>query len=393
MNIAVLTSGILPVPASQGGAVENLIDFYLEFNELNKLHNIVVFSVINHKYTNTIDADKTQTKYVIFRADKLLYRIKRKIFGFFHRNSLYYHHHIEYYLFRALKLIKKKNFDLIILENRPGYAEKVAKLFPETPIVLHLHNDFLSKETKKSSILKARLSSVITVSDYIKRRTDAILPAKPSYTCYNGIDLSRFQGNGKRFETRNQLKINEDEFVVVFSGRLIPEKGVKELIMAMHQLNNSSVKLLIIGGSFFGDNAEITSYIKDLYRIAFDFRDRVIFTGYKSYDEIPEMLKCADIAVVPSLWEEPFSLSCLEAMACGLPLIITNSGGMPEVVDENCAIILEKEADFSKEIADSVLSLLQNPEKRKRMALAAVERSKLFSKEQFASHFFSLLNS
>lgn len=79
MRIAVLTSGLLPVPALQGGVVENLVDFYLEFNEQKKIHHITVFSVIDKKIPKNLISNTLHTHYIFFRTARLSYKFKRKI--------------------------------------------------------------------------------------------------------------------------------------------------------------------------------------------------------------------------------------------------------------------------------------------------------------------------
>ena len=97
----------------------------------------------------------------------------------------------------------------------------------------------------------------------------------------------------------------------------------------------------------------------------------------------------ADIAVVPSLWEEPFGLTVIEAMAAGLPLITTRSGGIPEIC-EGVATIVERE-HIVDNLAKAILDLYNHPEKRKQMSTGSIERSKLFDKETYAKNFFAAL--
>lgn len=391
MRIAVLTSGLLPVPALQGGAVENLVDFYLDFNEQKKIHHITVFSVIDKKVPLNLINNSPYTQYVLFRSDRLCYRLQRKLFGFLKKRTFYYHYHIEYYLYKALKKLKNKKYDVIILENRPGYARKVYDVCSESRLVLHLHNDLLSIESNDASSIKSNLSSVITVSDYIKRRVADVEPYKPINTCYNGIDLSLFETNISKSNTRSELNVKQNEFVIVYSGRLIPEKGVRELLQAMQYLDDLPLKLLIIGGDFFGNNVVVTDYMKDLYKIASVYKDRIIFTGFVPYDKIPGYLQCADAGVIPSLWEDPCPLSCIEGMAAGLPMIVTLSGGMPELVDDRCAFVLEKSSNLPLDIAEAIKYLFYHPVKRMEMSLASKKRSLQFSKERYANNFFELL--
>ena len=104
---------------------------------------------------------------------------------------------------------------------------------------------------------------------------------------------------------------------------------------------------------------------------------------------MPSYLKTADIAVVPSMWEEPFGLTVLEAMAAGLPLITTRSGGIPEIC-EGVATIVDRE-NIVENLTNAILDLYHHPEKRKKMSAASLERSKLFDKEMYARNFFAAI--
>jgi glycosyltransferase involved in cell wall biosynthesis len=106
---------------------------------------------------------------------------------------------------------------------------------------------------------------------------------------------------------------------------------------------------------------------------------------------MPSYLKMADIAVVPSMWEEPFGLTVVEAMAAGLPLITTRSGGIPEIC-EGVATIVDRD-NIVNNLTNAILELYNNPEKRVQMSTASIERSRLFDKETYAKNFFAALES
>ena len=91
------------------------------------------------------------------------------------------------------------------------------------------------------------------------------------------------------------------------------------------------------------------------------------------------------------MWEEPFGLTIVEAMAIGLPIITTYRGGIPEVVSSDNAILLETDEHFVNNLAGSILDLYRHPEKREQMSKASIERSKLFDKEIYAQNFFAAL--
>ena len=101
---------------------------------------------------------------------------------------------------------------------------------------------------------------------------------------------------------------------------------------------------------------------------------------------MPNYLRLADIAALPSMWEEPFGLTIAEAMAAGLPLITTRSGGIPEIC-EGAATILERDEIVNK-LVSAIIDLYEHPQKRVQMSAASIERAKLFSKENYVNHFF-----
>ena len=334
MKIAVLTSGILPVPAVLGGAVENLIDYYLEYNNDHQLHDITVYSIAPPK--GTPKADTSHTHYHYIDTTSWWGRLKRHLYVRTHKAN-YYNQYIEYFFYEALKDIARKEYDMIILENRPGYAIPVSEV-SKAKIIIHLHNDLLNKDSKNAIEICKVCDKVITVSDYIKGRVETIQSNIPITTVYNGIDLERFY-NAKPID-RKKMGFKEDDFIVVYSGRLIKEKGIEELIDAFILLKDyPQIKLLILGGSFYGVGNNQNSFLKTLIEKSNPIKDSIVFTGFVPYEQLPQYLKVGDVAVVPSIWEEPFGLTCVEAMAAGLPLIATNSGAIPEICMKYAIII------------------------------------------------------
>lgn len=95
MKIAILTSGILPVPAVLGGAVENLIDFYLEYNDNHNLHDITIYSVWNPKVIHHPATRSKKNHYIYINTNSLFSKIKKRIYHFI-KKDWYYHYSIEY---------------------------------------------------------------------------------------------------------------------------------------------------------------------------------------------------------------------------------------------------------------------------------------------------------
>ena len=391
MRIAILTSGILPVPVIRGGAVENLIDFYLEYNNQHHLHDITVYSVDDEEAMHH-PALRSEVNHYCFIDVRSFGAKIRKNFQHLLSRDEYYHYTIEYYFEQALKKITEHNYDMVIIENRPGYGLKIPKRY-QAKVVYHIHNDFLNAQVKSAQEIYDRADGIITVSDYIKSRVQTIEASdRKCITVHNGINTEAFSHHLK--VDRKTMGLTEQDFVMLYSGRINKEKGVMELIEAMATLNETpNIKLLVIGSSFYGNVKKEDTFITLLKEKASLLADRIIFTGFIPYNEMPKYLSMSDVAVIPSNWDDPFPTTVLEAQAMGLPIITTRRGGIPEEVTTENAIMLNTNQDFVNKLAESILYLYQHPEKRKAMGEEAKKRSLLFSKEHYAQEFFDAIAS
>lgn len=393
MKIAILTSGILPVPAVQGGAVENLTDFYLEYNDQHQLHDITIYSVWHPDVEKHPALHSKANHFHYIDVNSPFAKIRKRIFHWTHHHEEYYHYTIEYFLQETIKDIRKKQYDMILIENRPGFALKLRNA-TKAKLVYHLHNEKLSKQISNYQEIYDAATSIITVSDYIKGVVRTInINDNKTIAIHNGIDLNAFSIDIKP-ASRSSIGCSEKDFILVFSGRVNQDKGVIELIEAMNSLSRyQNIKLLIIGSSFFGNEVNEDNFIKQLRTKAEPLKNRVIFTGFIPYAQMPNYLKMADVAVIPSVWDDPFPTTVLEAQAMGLPIITTRRGGIPEEVTEENAILLTTDEHFVGNLASAILDLYKHPEKRKLMREASFKRSKLFDKERYACDFFKALNS
>ena len=390
MKIAILTCGMLPIPAVQGGAVENMIDFYLEYNNHKKLHDITIFSPWDKKISLNSALVSDVNHYIYIDVTSLKARIARKFYGYLHVNE-YYNYFIEYYFEEVYIKLIKQDFDVIVLENCPGHTYKLSQRGHKN-IVLHLHNDLLNAKSRFHNAIFNGLSKVLTCSEYIRDRVQTIAPDSKVQTLYNAIDVKNFTPKQSNIQStkRTKLGLAVEDFVIVYSGRVNKDKGVSELIDAMLLLKNKiDIKLMIIGGTFYGNAKDEDIFVRTLKEKAKYLKDRIVFTGFLSYDKIPDYLQLADIAVLPSMWEEPFGLTIAEALAAGIPLITTRSGGIPEIC-EGVATIVERN-DIVNNLTSAILDLYGNPEKRKQMSIASLERAKLFDKENYSEKFFAAL--
>ena len=388
MKIAILTSGRLPVPAVMGGAVENLLDFCLAYNDTHRLHDITVYSMA-HPQAEIHEATKSAINHYRFiDLHSFWSKVCKKIYSWGLKKE-YYDSTTEYFLWRIIQDIKKSHYDLLLIENRPGYVLRLKPL--GVPMVIHQENDYLNNKVRQYQEIYDGASLIINTSDYVTRCVRSINSNDSKcVTVLNGIDTRRFYDAQPK--ERQALGLQNEDFVIVYSGRLTPEKGILELIEAIGKTAcRKHIKLLVIGASFYGNDTHRSPFAERLEKACEEIREQVIFTGFVDYQQIPSYLKMGNLAVVPSLWEEPFGLTVVEAMAAGLPLITTKSGGIPEIC-EGVAKLVDRE-QLAEQLAIAIDRLYNNPDMLKEMAEASLERSRQFDKDIYAEKYFAALTS
>ena len=372
--------------------MESLIDFYLEYNEHHHLHDITVYSVWNDDVVRHPAHGHKYNHYIYIKTNSWWGKLKRLLYTKQHGDG-YYHHSIEFFLHEAKKDLRRKHFDVIIVENRPAFVLNLTDGNEKTAhaqrYVLHLHNDFLHTGTLLASAIYEKYDRIVGVSDYITDRVNEIDTIKQkAVTVYNSIDVSLFTNATPR--KRESMGLSSSDFIIVYSGRLNEEKGILELVQAIKKCGDiPHLKLLVIGASSYGRDEHPTPFVKQLEAETETIKDKVLYTGFVSYEQIPSFLKMADLAVVPSMWEEPFGLTVVEAMATGLPLITTRSGGIPEIC-EGVVTIVSRE-HVVEELAAAIIDMYNHPEKRSRMAVAVSECAKHYDKGTYAQNFFKAI--
>ncbi|KQW43805.1 glycosyl transferase family 1 [Pelomonas sp. Root662] len=151
-----------------------------------------------------------------------------------------------------------------------------------------------------------------------------------------GVDLDEFTP-GDRLAARRRLGLPEDEFIVLQLGRLVPRKGIDNVIRAVGRLDNTSGgrpwRLLVVGGEAREPDEALTPEIGRLRAVAREagVAGQVTFTGRRDRHELRDYYQAADVFVTTP-WYEPFGITPLEAMACGTPVIGSAVGGIQHTV-------------------------------------------------------------
>lgn len=149
---------------------------------------------------------------------------------------------------------------------------------------------------------------------------------RPVTTIHNGVDTEMFKPAPVDPVMRMKLGALESDFLLVSVGRLVGWKGIDVVIQAMKALPNR-VRYLVIG-----DGPEKAG-LMDLAR-ASGVEERVQFIGAVNHKDLPVLLSNCDMLVQPSKGEEAFGISVVEAMACGLGVLASSNGGLPEIILE-----------------------------------------------------------
>ncbi|WPV02476.1 glycosyltransferase family 4 protein [Mucilaginibacter sp. cycad4] len=215
------------------------------------------------------------------------------------------------------------------------------------PHVLKMEQDILNRAAAVSS------ASAYTAG----KSADYLSYNKPITVLYNGIDTSIATG-GSNVRGAKQ---------VVFTGSLVQKKGVFQLAEAWNIVIKQvpDARLLILGK---GPVNKVTA------RLHKDAKSSVEFKGHVERDELYNCLNNSAVAVFPS-YAEAFALAPLEAMACGTAVINSNRTSGPELVDDDVNGLLV-DPDDVEQLASAIITLLNEPEKRLRLALAGNEKVK-----------------
>ena len=167
-----------------------------------------------------------------------------------------------------------------------------------------------------------------------------------------------------RSRQRARLGIGPDRFVLGYVGRLVEEKGIDKLLVALDQLKQVPWELLLIGSGPF--EAPLRQKV-DRMR---DGRGRVHFIGYVSHDETSRWLSSFDVLVLPSQttpnWKEQFGRVLLEAMACGTPVVGSSSGEIPNVINATGGGLIFPEQD-THALAENLTLLAGAPSLRRNL--------------------------
>ena len=279
--------------------------------------------------------------------------------------------------YKTIKLDKKKDYDVIHSHIFPAMQSGtiVQKIRKKPHIITVQGGDLVDYEettAKFGGILKPLISLslknaniVHAVSTHTQKRAIE-LGAKNTIMIPNGVDIKEYKPMPKD-KLREKYGFSQDEQIIISTSRLTPKNGIDCLIKAVSVLKKPDIKLLILGD---GDQRpELKALIRDL-----KLEEIVKLLGYIPRKKVIEYLNIADVFAKPSI-DEGFGISFIEAMACKIPIIGTNVGGIPDIIKDgvNGFMVPPKNVD---ELSNVIINLLEDEDLKKRVAEASYKTVK-----------------
>ena len=228
-------------------------------------------------------------------------------------NDLFSHYvpslYDQYMVKEMFERAARGEFD-VLLFNHPESAMGYASLFPSVLVVYILH-DFLDEKRKKLiEMHQSPNQHYVTISN--SQRRDA--PDLPYVaTVYNGIDTDLFSYSDKA------------EDYLIYAGRIVPEKGVREAVQVAIRTNR---RLLIIGEVPLIFQWYFDEHIKPY------LSDKILYLGMIDKVQLAKYYQKAQALLMPLQWEEPFGLTMAESMSCGTPVVAFNRGSVHEIIKD-----------------------------------------------------------
>lgn len=392
MRLAIFGDYQLPLPPVCGGSVPNLVSVIIDQNEKVGKYNIDCYSCFD------MSALEESKKY---KYTKFVYSRDARFIRFL--TNLAFKTKIPFVNIGDIPLpptakayFRKQKYDAVYVA---GYIRGLLDISRNTtaPIIYHHHvvTDIIHEKTINGLEIVDICSKLCFVSDFAtgKAQTGSseqnakmctfpnVVPGERNY-------LERKEEN--RLEIRTKYHIKADEKVVLFVGRMTPDKGCLELIKAFKNAEISNTKLLVLGGATYSSKKR-THYI-DLCFEAAQSCPSIIFCGYVDYREIYKYYQASDISTLLSKCDEACGLVGLESIAAGLPLITTDRGGIKEYIPLDCKITVSDGEKMIQDIESALKKLCINEDLLKKMSNCTVYSKRLTDNSGYFDNFVSLID-
>lgn len=248
---------------------------------------------------------------------------------------------------------------LVEVHNRPGMLVTLARRDPRLRLTLHFHNDPLAMTASRMPSARRRLlaqaAHIYCVSDFIRRRfrhgLDGLDPAESAKLHVLPIGIAW-----------QREPVAAKEKLILFVGRLNPDKGAHLYVDALAKVlpRHPGWRAVLVGGHLPSGREAGSRYAKAIRDRFTALGPRAEFRGFMPHGDVMALFQRAAIAVVPSLWDEPFSRTVIEGLSSGSAVIASQRGGIPEPLGEAGILLADPSAES---IAQALEALIADPDR------------------------------
>jgi glycosyltransferase involved in cell wall biosynthesis len=235
----------------------------------------------------------------------------------------------------------------------------------------------IMKQMKRKCLQNAK--AITVVSEALRGYVMDMYPNSKTSIVSMGCNTKNFSSSLRKEDYFAQ----GEKKVILFVGRLAEKKGVTYLIEAMKNIDHAV--LHIVGKGNLEDDLRVQ---------AESLQDRVVFDGAKNHEELPAIYASADVFVAPSITardgdKEGFGLVILEAMASGVPVVASNSGGIPDIIQHQENGLLTREKD-PLDIAEKINLILNDDALKERLVAQGFQTAKMYDYETIAEKYHDI---
>lgn len=354
-KVAMVAAPVHPVPPRKGAAVEWWM--YQTCRHLRDIEPHIV-SIAAAGYAD--DERRDGIAFHRIRIGRLYRRVFQKILGLDPCS----------YAQRVARRLVAVRPDFVHVHNAPTLFAELTRYYRDPAcFILHMHNAMEITALPPSAVM-------FTVSRYLKDWYAARLPSTDIRIITNGVDTDTFRPlpPGEVAGLRAHLKLPTDRKIVLYAGRISPEKSPLDLVRAFSELRKirHDVLLVLVGEVRTGDDRR-GAYGRKLLAACEALGDDCYHAGTVDPAHMQAYYQAADLAVVPSEFEEPFGMVAIEAMAAGTPVLATRRGGLPEIIADGATGFLLDDAKNHSAFAQRLDELLSAPVRLEAVRRAARE--------------------
>jgi glycosyltransferase involved in cell wall biosynthesis len=312
------------------GGAEKLLTDYLKYENKNKDNNHYLFILSR---TKNIFLDELKELDVIVKISK--------------RKSIYN----PLQILDLMKFIRETEPQVIHAHLFPTlyFISFISLIYQKSRFVFTEHSTKNRRMGKRpfrfiENLVYSRYQSIIAISEAVKANLNKWLYNKSPniHVVHNGINLGRYK-SAKEFDLRKELGLKQDSILLVMVARLSDQKDHISVLEALALLPSNYYLLLV------GEGPKKNEIIEKANKL--ELKDRVFLLGFRT--DVPELYKSSNLAILYSHYEG-FGISALEAIACSIPLVISNTPGMREIVGSYNNVAVASSVD---ELADKILIL------------------------------------